>query len=521
MASPVREENPFLSSAEPTNLQDAKTCFSPNRTDLIFFRPSGCSNCSQPDRSPVGDFANPRREAVRFGVNASLAFPASAIQSLKPGEPDSAGRHGRELHGLGRPARLTSQLLHRTRRRSRSRRTTPPYPTFLNIFHHRAISLFYRAWERSHFTVGYEREGSDSMTSRLLDFVGLGLPSLQSRQVIRDESILYYSGLFGLSSRSALRSNPFFPTTSTCLSKLSSSSASGVHSSTPINAASISAARRIVAKLGFGAVAGDEIWDRQSRAQIRIGPLDAKRYRDFLPDGTVFQPLQALARFFSGNDVEFEVQLILKQEQVPACELGDESGNAQLGWFTWMKSKPVFRSQSLRHSLTLRGELYMTVNLRSLIGKLNTTTRNAVEGAAGLCLSRTHYDVEVEHFLTKLLAATGADFAFILRHFGVDNSRFAAELNRSLDKLKSGNARTPAISPTVLKMFTEAWTYGSLEFGFHFHPLRIRHRRARFERRTLAPHARCQQRISEDRLGCAAQRLRPDRLRFSGRGAKW
>lgn len=107
----------------------------------------------------------------------------------------------------------------------------------------------------------------------------------------------------------------------------------------------------------------------------------------------------------------------------------------------------------------------MTVNLRSLIGKLNSTTRNALEGAAGLCLSRTHYDVEIEHFLTKLLAATGSDFTFILRHFGIDHSRLAAELNRSLDKLKSGNARTPAISPSVLKMFTEAWSYGSLEFG--------------------------------------------------------
>ena len=107
----------------------------------------------------------------------------------------------------------------------------------------------------------------------------------------------------------------------------------------------------------------------------------------------------------------------------------------------------------------------MTVNLRSLIGKLNGTSRSALEGAAGLCLSRTHYDIEVEHFLTKLLEATGADFNLILRQFEVDKSRLAAELSRSLDKLKSGNARTPAISPTVLKMFTEAWTYGSLEFG--------------------------------------------------------
>jgi type VI secretion system protein VasG len=107
----------------------------------------------------------------------------------------------------------------------------------------------------------------------------------------------------------------------------------------------------------------------------------------------------------------------------------------------------------------------MTVNLRALISKLDATARSAMEGAAGLCLSRTHYDVEIEHYLTKLLDAPGTDFVLIAKHFGVDKSRLAAELTRSLDKLKSGNARTPAISPSVLKMIKEAWTIASLEFN--------------------------------------------------------
>ena len=107
----------------------------------------------------------------------------------------------------------------------------------------------------------------------------------------------------------------------------------------------------------------------------------------------------------------------------------------------------------------------MATNLRAVIGKLNTTTRNALEGAAGLCLSRTHYNVEIEHFLMKLLDGSGADFALIARHFGIDKSRLAAELNRSLDKLKSGSARNPAISESVLKMLKEAWMTGSLEFN--------------------------------------------------------
>jgi len=107
----------------------------------------------------------------------------------------------------------------------------------------------------------------------------------------------------------------------------------------------------------------------------------------------------------------------------------------------------------------------MGLNLKSLISKLNDPTRSALEGAAGLCLSRTHYDIEIEHFLTKLLDSASGDFAAILKHFEVDKSRLTAELSRSMDKLKSGNARTPAISPTVLKMLTTAWTIGSIDFN--------------------------------------------------------
>ncbi len=107
----------------------------------------------------------------------------------------------------------------------------------------------------------------------------------------------------------------------------------------------------------------------------------------------------------------------------------------------------------------------MSVSLKSLIGKLNDATRNAVEAAAGFCLSRTHYDIEVEHYLMKLMDQTDSDFNRILRHFGAEKSRFTAELTRSLDKLKSGNARNPAFSPTLLKMLTEAWTLGSINYG--------------------------------------------------------
>ncbi len=107
----------------------------------------------------------------------------------------------------------------------------------------------------------------------------------------------------------------------------------------------------------------------------------------------------------------------------------------------------------------------MSLNLKSLIGKLNETTRNALEAAAGLCVTRTHYDVEIEHYLLKLLDATSSDAARIYERFGVDTSRLSADLTRSVDRLRSGNARTPALSPSLVRMFTEAWTLGSLELG--------------------------------------------------------
>ncbi len=105
------------------------------------------------------------------------------------------------------------------------------------------------------------------------------------------------------------------------------------------------------------------------------------------------------------------------------------------------------------------------MNLKSLIGKLNDSTRGALEAAAGLCLARTHYDIEVEHYLTKLLDSTDNDAAAIFKHFEIDTSRLSGELARALDKLKTGNARTPTLSPSLMRMLIEAWTIGSIDYN--------------------------------------------------------
>jgi type VI secretion system protein VasG len=107
----------------------------------------------------------------------------------------------------------------------------------------------------------------------------------------------------------------------------------------------------------------------------------------------------------------------------------------------------------------------MSVNLKSLIGRLNDTCRQALEGAAGLCLSRTNYDVEVEHVLLKILEASDTDLAKILRRFEIDASRFTRDVTRALDRLKTGNARTPALSPRLPRLIEKAWVVASIEYG--------------------------------------------------------
>ncbi|MEQ8791063.1 MAG: type VI secretion system ATPase TssH [Pirellulaceae bacterium] len=104
-------------------------------------------------------------------------------------------------------------------------------------------------------------------------------------------------------------------------------------------------------------------------------------------------------------------------------------------------------------------------NLKQLVSKLNDTCRRSLEGAAGLCLSRSNYNVEVEHWLMKLLEDGGGDLACIFRQFDVDTSRLSADLNHVIDRFKTGNSRAPSLSQNVLDLIQQAWLICSVDQG--------------------------------------------------------
>jgi type VI secretion system protein ImpH len=293
------------------------------------------------DRKPVGRFSNPQDEAVHFRVNNALAFPASQIQKID--WPDDAPPQ-MTVNFMGQtgpmgvlPYCYTELILERLRAKDRT------LQSFLDIFNHRLISLFYRAWEKYRFPVTCYLGDEDLFTHHLLDLIGLGTPGLQDRQVIPDDGLLHYVALLGEQSRSPSGLEAILRDYFEVPAEIEQFAGAWYR----LDRDSLCWMKeddRESQQLGRGAVVGDEIWDQQSRVRIKLGPLTLSQYCDFLPDGTAFDVLKAIVKFFSNDEIDFEVQLVLKREEVPGCDIGYE-GDAppRLGWVTWMKSVPLDR----------------------------------------------------------------------------------------------------------------------------------------------------------------------------------
>jgi type VI secretion system protein ImpH len=303
-------------------------------TAVEFFQAVRLLERLHPDREPVGGFGAPEREVVRFTVPPSLAFPASEVQELE--WPDSrTPKLAVNFMGLTGPLGVMP-LSYTLRVAERQRAHDHALREFLDLFNHRLLSLFYRAWEKYRFLVGYERDGRDRFTEHLLDLIGLGGESLRNRLPMRDEALVFYAGLLSLRTRpaAALRQllEDYFGVPVEVEQFIGGWYSLDDESQCRLDEDSLDAS----GQLGLGAVVGDAVWDQQSRVRLRLGPLTREQYDDFLPTGGAFAPLGALARFYAGEQFDYEVRLVLAREEVPPCTLAPDDSAPPLGWSTWL-----------------------------------------------------------------------------------------------------------------------------------------------------------------------------------------
>jgi type VI secretion system protein ImpH len=291
------------------------------------------------DARAVGGFSSPEDESVQFRVNPRLGFPASEVQELKVHD-DGPAEMMVNFMGLTGPMGIlphpySELILERLRAKDRS------LAAFLDIFNHRAISLFYRAWQRSRFPVNYGAGNRDFFTQYLRDLLGLGTASLRDRQDVEDEALMHYISLVVSQSRSATALEQLLADYFEVPVEVQQFTGAwySIDSATQCE---MDEAGSLSSQVGLGAVVGDAMWDRQSSVRIRIGPLTMERYTDFLPEGSAYAAMCAITRFFGNDCQDFEVQLVLGRAQVPPIKLDlNDERPARLGWVSWAKTKPL------------------------------------------------------------------------------------------------------------------------------------------------------------------------------------
>ena len=367
------------------------------------------------------------------------------------------------------PQHYTTLLIERVRAKDYALRD------FLDIFNHRALSLFYRAWQKYRFPFAYEDSGdppTDAGDARISSRRASTACWAWARAASAAGPSSTTKPCSTLPDTSPTGRGPPWPwkasSTSTSSFPPRSSSSRDSGSTWPKRTARRSlrrgAARANTRNSAREAVIGQRVWDVESKFRIRVGPLSYAEFRRLLPDGDMLRPLCEMARLYAGPHLEFDVQLVLKRREVPRCRLGGDPGRrSRLGWNTWVRHGE-FPSRRFRRHLFLESLTMDHISLKVLVNKLNDTCRRSLEAAAGLCLSRTNYNVEVEHWLLKLCEIPDGDLAAIFRRFEIDASRVVRDLTAAIDRLKTGNARAPALSPQIVDLMQRAWLAASIEF---------------------------------------------------------
>jgi len=343
-----------------------------NAPSFDFFQAVRLLEKLAPDREPVGFGGPATHETVRFRARLSMAFPPSQIYDIRAPAPGHAmPEMVVAFFGLTGPSgvlpRHYSEILLRVARDARNPEKNALRDWF-DLYTHRMLSLFYRAWEKYRFYIPYERRQyerhpPDPFTHALLGLSGLGLEKLRNRVRVThtihdrghaeerplarvdDLAILRYSGLLARRPRTAaglaaMLADYFEAPVEVrqfqgewLLLDAADQSQLGVAGGN--------------CQLGFNLVIGERVWDVEGKIRIRLGPLDYEQFVEFLPyrravpECKAFFLLSHLVRLYIGPTLEFDVQVLLQADSVPDCILGDPNApGSRLGWNTWLHCGP-------------------------------------------------------------------------------------------------------------------------------------------------------------------------------------
>jgi type VI secretion system protein ImpH len=305
------------------------------------------------DLVPVGEGSDPRREAVRFRSDPSLAFPPSAIKSYTPMESGPDAMEVRFMGLAGALGPLPRPFTERLLRRNAKKDTA--WQAFLDIFNHRFASLMARVRKAHRIGLDTAPPERTLMAKFLRSFIGIGTDGLQGRMAVDDRALSRYAGLFVHKPRTAVGLEVMLRDHFGAAFEVRQFHGAWIdlEDDQPTRLGGrlggVSGRNNV---LGRTAVLGGRYWDQHAGIELRIGPMDRETFESFLPDGSRHAPLLALVMFYVSPEYDFNASLIAAPEAVPESRLG---GDLRLGWTTWLRSKPAVAADE-QVSIRVRGQ---------------------------------------------------------------------------------------------------------------------------------------------------------------------
>ncbi len=299
--------------------------------DLDFFQVLRRLECAHVDNPGFGRSVRPAEDPVRLGQQPSLIFAPTMLAKYEPATERSPARLLGYFFGMfgpngPLPHHLTEYALQR-----KFNEKDPTFAAFVDIFHHRMMSLLYRAWASSRPTVNLDRPARDRFAIYAGALFGLGQPALRDLDDLPDHAKLHFAGILAMQSRPAeglrtLLENFFYLPARV-------QEMQGAWMRLPRESRLRLGETEDTGMLGSSTVLGASVWGCQQRFRIVLGPLGLADLERMLPGRASIGRLVALVRNFIGDEKDWDLQLVLRREEVPALQLGREG---QLGWTSWL-----------------------------------------------------------------------------------------------------------------------------------------------------------------------------------------